>query len=278
MYLSTQINPSDCYRINRFDVLVVIAKGMKSCHIFIASPDGNMYGCPEEGFALYRCAIPPEYIPPVPIRFRLDTLDVNAIMEVKDYYYYPSIYWQLFIQPPEEVELMNIYTKFFPIDKLEGGWKAVSEQYGDKPIPGIIDLCSPNSIKSIPMPRLNNLINGWAEAQPYLGLPKYFNDLHLDEDVIEVATGKASIGRRFITLIDENGKKYGFHIFRNLINLNKNDTMDIAIRDRLDNPNLFVVDFFVTRKNTPYKTVLKDTYKEMPPFTVVATTPYLHVL
>ena len=265
MWQYTQINPSNYTIIERFDVILDMANSMKSCHVYYVSLDGNLYGCPEEGYAFHALTIPGEFRPSVPFVFRMDSFtkeDREQIAALKSVvYYYDSIIWAVF--PLSELANAHMYHQ----ELVDNIWEIVDANGNIIPR---FELYKPDSEKAVFLGRLNSLLSGYANIQCALDEPIMFIDAHEHNTVQEVANNKVAAGRRFLILETDNRKKYGLFIFRNLFNLNKGDSMDIIVRDRKDNFRLFQAEFIVKRKKNPLKGIL-DKYE------LHIFTQYLHL-
>ena len=92
MWKTHQISPSDQgYLIKGFDVIAAIANSLRTCHTYMASTDGYVYGCPEDGFCLCTFKIPPQFIPPIDFIFRVDSLNMDLVNQYKDFIYYKGV-------------------------------------------------------------------------------------------------------------------------------------------------------------------------------------------
>lgn len=245
MWKSIPINPSEYYLIHGFDYIITVANAMKSCHVFKICRDGYLYGVPEEGFAMYRTLLPTEFIPPIDILFRLDSIDREIVEQYKDFYYFPSINWVMlpvFLLPDA-----NNYKQVI-IDNI---WHVIDIRTG-APDFNVIELYKPESDKAIFLPILDNNMVGFNTAFMYTNPPIAINNIQDNPTIISVTSTKISQGRQFLYLVTDHGN-FGMHIFRNLLNMNKGDNMDIWIYTRRDYPNLFIAEFKLYRKKNPLK-------------------------
>lgn len=266
MWQYAQINPSNYTIIERFDIILDMANTMKSCHVYYVSLDGNLYGCPEEGYAFHVLAIPEQYRPQVPFVFRMDSFtkeDREIIASIQSVvYYYDSIIWAVF--PLDKIGIAHSYHQ----ELIDNIWEIVDVNGNIIPR---FELYKPDSDKAIFIPTLNRLLSGYSSVQNLLDIPILFSNVQDMETVQKVANNKVSMGRRFLILTNQiNQKRYGLFIFRNLFNLNKGDSMDIILRDRRDNFKLFQAEFIVKRKKNPLKGIL-DKYE------LHIFTQYLHL-
>lgn len=249
---SRQIRVSDgYYTINGFDYIVAVANAMKSCHIFRASHDGYLYGTPEEGYSLHRVVLLPQFVPPVDVLFRLDSIDRDIVEKHKNFLYFPnSIDW---VMIPEQ---LFQYAENYHQELVDNIWYVVNE-YG-VPDPEVIELYKPESDKAVFIPALDKAITGFYSVMNGLTEPPItLTGLESDPIVQAVATTKVSQGRRFLYVPTEK-QYYGMHIFRNLFNLNKGDGLSLVIHQRRDRWNLFIAEYLVARKTNPIKDKLQE--------------------
>lgn len=253
MWKHTPINPFNYIEVYGFNDIVAIANSMKSCHVFQACNDGFLYGAPEEGYTLYAIRLPAELVPQVPVSFRYDSLNLDIIGTYKNFrYFYDSLNWILI---PMDLDMSSIvgYTQVYS----SGTWDIVTTVPETSAV--YTPLYIPDSDKSVYLGYMHRLIynkrcisDAMASKESYV-----FTDMQNHPTVQEVVQNKISKGRKYLELVTADGKKYGMFIFKNLVNLNKSDKLDIIIRDRIDNPKTFEVEFVITKKINPVKHLIQ---------------------
>lgn len=234
--------------IPRMDIIVEMAKAMKSCQIYRACHlSGNLYGCAEEPYALHVLPLPEEAIPPISFSFRLDTINVPLVQEYISFDYFANCDWAML---PSAIENDGRFVQHY--DMKTDRWIIYDTVAGKRKIDAVdwyIDLYAPDTAKSIPMHRLEELIYNKGVLEPSLSNRYVFTGVENYPQVIEVTTNRVSIGRKVLSL-EGNDKRYNMMVFKNLLNLNKNDTLDVVVRDRLDNPAIYEAEFIIRRKKS----------------------------
>lgn len=261
MWQSTPINPSKCHIIKRFDILVSLAKIMKGCHFYYACPERQaLYGISEEVFGIRELVLPPEVELTYPILFRYDTINIDIMNKYIDFLLLDDIPWAL-LPIVYKDDLINIMPKWKPINEASL-WAIENVKTGLEI--DYIDLYGPEGRKSVMLPNIMTVINGFLNSR-YNGIVsdtiKTFYNMHQNPIIADVLANKVSMGEKYVSL-DVYGKSYGFFMFKNLFPINKDDVLDIKVRNRLDNYNLFELEFVVKHKKNTLKYILQDQFVE----------------
>ena len=258
MWLNSPISNSNYNRIDRFDILVDIVNTMKSCHVFYVSvEDGYIYGTAEEAFCLHRLPIPDYAKPTKSFSFRYDTIypKIEMVKTYRSFVILDGNTWCAF--PIANLKRIQDYIRY---------WDGISWSIKDK-ITGAeveyLDLCNPDNANGKYL-FLNNAMNSSLnkrKTESFLSAPMLIDGLEKHPMVLEIMSGKITVGRKYLEVFGPNGRKYEMQVFKNLFNLNKDDKLDVIIRDRLDNVNIFEACFLVKRKKNPIQYIY-DTYVE----------------
>lgn len=245
MWQNTLISNSNII-IPRFDILVDMANVMKSCHVYrVDANAGILYGCNEEPYCIHALKIPQEFVPPISFSFRYDTINQEILKKYRNFALFESSPWALI--PCENIPYAHDYMQIM----RDGQWIIIDKTTGQQV--EFLDLYGVDTDKALPVPYIANMLENRAKIVNRLDpVGSFFTDLQLQPAVQEVMSSKASIGRRYLMLEDTiKHKRYGFFVFKNLFNLNKDDKLNAIIRDRVDYPNLFEVEFILQRKKNP---------------------------
>ncbi len=234
--------------IQRMDIIIEMAKAMKSCQIYrVCHLTGNLYGCAEEPYSLHVVPLPAEAIPQVSFSFRLDTINAALVQEYISFDYFENCRWAML---PSAIENDGRFVSYF--DMKIDRWIIYDTAAGKRKIDAVdcyIDLYGPDTDKSIPMHRLEQMIYNKSLLEQSLSQPILFTGIEKYDAVLEVTNNRVSIGRKVLSL-EGIDKRYNMMVFKNLLNLNKNDTLDIVVRDRLDNPTIYEAEFILRRKKS----------------------------
>lgn len=253
MWLSTPTRVSEYSVVQRFDLLVAIAKVMRGNHFFYVSPErGAIYGIPEEPYAIREIKLPPSLIPRSPFWFRLDTLDATIIAEHVNFILFKDIPWAL-VPATRLDEAMNYIPVFRPTSETKL-WTLMDPL--SKHEVEFVDLYGPDSKKSVLLPDAMRVLNTFLANRSLLSMRSYvFPNMERSLLVQQIFSGRAVNGEKYIQLSYDD-KRFGMMLFKNLFVFNKNDSLTIEIRERIDNPCLFEAMFQVVHDKNPIKYII----------------------
>ena len=281
MWKTHQISPSDQgYLIKGFDVIAAIANSLRTCHTYMASTDGYVYGCPEDGFCLCTFKIPPQFIPPIDFIFRVDSLNMDLVNQYKDFIYYKGVIdWAVF---PVATKDLHHHYKEALIDNV---WQVIPDDPNG--LADIVELYKPESDKAMFFSLLKKNYDGFKTAFLHADMSEhgslcagyYFPSVHETDAIQFISNNKIAQGRKFMYLTAEDGTTFGCYVFRNLFNFNKNDSIDLFCYPRTDYRALFLAKYVLTRKNNPLKDKLKEyeLYDEYKTYTFDIYVQYLNI-
>lgn len=254
MWLPTQIRVSEYTVIQRFDLLVAVAKVMRGNHFFyISSERGSIYGIPEEPYAIREIRLPPALIPKTSFWFRLDTLDANIIAEHVDFVLFKDIPWALI--PATKLDEAVNYTPIFRPTSETRLWTLVDTV--SKQEVEFVDLYAPDSKKVTAFRDVVRVLNSFFNNKRLLSMYSYvFPNMERSLTIQQVFSGRAVNGEKYIQLSYDD-KRFGMLLFKNLFPFNKNDLLTIEIRERTDNPNIFEAMFQVVHDKNPIKYIIE---------------------
>ena len=253
MWLSNQINLSKYHIIQRFDLIVAIAKVMRGNHFFyVSSENSAIYGIPEEPYAIREIKIPQSLNPPVSFIFRLDTLNAESISEYINFALFDDIPWALI--PATNADNMYNCTPIFRPSTSNRLWTIIDKM--SKQEIDYIDLYCPDSDKSAPLPLVMQTLNDFFSSRNCLSpIPYIFPNMERNILVQTVFSSKAVYGEKYLDLSYDD-IHYGIFLFKNLFVFNKNDKLSIEIRNRIDRPGTFEAKFTVTHDKNNIKYII----------------------
>jgi hypothetical protein len=189
------------------------------------------------------------------LTFRLSTINQDIVNYHKDFIFYPEASWMML-----PLSTITEHYKYRPmyIGNSDRAWIMVDEQGNEV---DHINLYGVDTTFAIGINILPNMVANRRAILPFLGEQQFFANKEKDELIQEVFANKTTQGTRYMRLTNINGKGYGFMLFKNLFSLNKNDTLTIIIRDRLDLPDVYQATFAVAKKKSPIPQIL-PTYVE----------------
>ena len=254
MWLSNQINPSKYHIIQRFDLIVAIAKIMRGNHFFYVSKEnGAIYGVPEEPYAIREVKLPPGLTPPISFVFRLDTLNAEMVSEYINFALFDDIPWALI--PVTDATNMYRYTPIFRPSTGTRLWTIVDKMF--KQEIEFLDLYCPDSDKAAPLPyAMQTFRDFFASRNCLSAMPYVFLNMERNVLLQDVFSSKAIYGEKYLDLSYDD-KHYGILLFKNLFVFNKNDKLAIEIRDRIDRPGAFEAKFIVTHDKNNIKYIIE---------------------
>ena len=257
MWQFNQINDINNYIIfNNFDLYIMIARQMRGCHYYYIDKDEyRIYGCDKEGFSLHAVDIPSNISIPASLYFNILELGPNEpmIKEYKSFIMYKDFPWIIF--PMETINDHQYYR--FSYNGITWNITDIRDN-SDKIL--FAKLFTPE-LELLTVRKIFNILNTKRSIECYLGEMQLFGDVEKNPIITDIFTNKAANGRKYLRLTNINGKNYGMMIFKNLFNLNKTDTLTVAIRDRLDIPNTFQASFIVNKKKSPIPTIIPFYYE-----------------
>ena len=235
---------------------------MKGCHFYYVSPERRaIYGVSEEAFSIRELLVPPEVELTYPFLFRYDTVNADIMNKYIDFMLLDDIPWALI--PIIYYDDFNIAPKWMPLNEASL-WSLEDTRSESGGRIDFIDLYGPEGRKSTMLPNVMSMITGFLNSRNNCvvsNVVKTFYNMQQDPAVASVLANKVSMGEKYISL-NVNGRSYGFFMFKSLFPMNKDDTLDIRVRDRLDNRNLFELEFYVKHKKNTLKYVLPDQFNE----------------
>lgn len=261
MWLSSPIRASKYSYVERFDLIVAIAKAMRGNHFYyVSAPDRAIYGVPEEPYAIRRVFLPPEINVGQSFIFRLDTIDPDVVAHHLNFVLFEDLPWAL-IPAMNKDDIINCTPIFRPSSDVKL-WTIVNTSGNIYREIEFIDLYGPDGKKAAPLPRVMDAIKAFFAAQSHVSQMAYvFPSMERHTVVQDVFSSKASMGERFLDLTFDD-KSYGILLFKNLFSFNKNDALTIEARDRIDQPNLFQMEFKVTHDKSPIKYIVEGKFVE----------------
>lgn len=259
MWLSHPINPSKYKIVRRFDLIVAIAKVMRGCHFYYVSALTHcLYGIAEENTMIREVPLPLNMEVNTSFIFRLDTIDKDILSTYVDFALLDDMPWALF--PLIKYEEFGDYQPLFkPVTEYKV-WTVINSR--SRLEVEFLDLYGVDGVKSVNLRSAQSLVDGFLSTRGLVSDRQYvFPHMERHLTVQSVFTSKASMGEQYLQL-QYDDRKYGFFLFKNLFTLNKNDDLTIFVRDRVDLPNLFEVQFIVKHDKNPIKFVIDGDFIE----------------
>lgn len=259
MWLSHPINPSSYKVVKRFDIIITIAKAMKGCHFYYVCAERHaIYGIPDEIHSIREMPLPLELEVPSSFIFRYDTVDADVVNKYIDFAILEDLQWAMVPLSMRE-EFKYIQPIWRPISDASL-WGLVNTRLNE-PI-DFVDLYGPDGRKSIMLPNVIDLVNGFLRSRQLVSEPiKTYYAMHLNDTIATVLANKVMMGESYVNL-EVDKRNYGFFMFKTLFPMNKDDSLDIKLRDRLDNPKIFEIQFIVNHKKNPFKYIYPGQFIE----------------
>lgn len=260
-----RINRSDAIVIHNFYEIVKIAKTLKGCKLFLLSLDGYMYGIVEDFSQAKYVKVPEEYIQSFNFVFRIDSIKKDNDIEInKNYLFFPNNVDTNWFLISEDIEFnylqQSINFNIGDNDELcNDEFKLdLKTDLDDNIINKIIPIYFPKSDKIIDYNSLNDIVKGVKYINT-LPISFTYNNFQTNEIVSDIDSHKVNYGRRFLTLKNGN-KKYIMSLDKNIITLNKNDTVDMDILDNPFNKSIYHAIFRIHKHKNPIPKIVKGKY------------------
>ena len=259
MWLANQINPFKYSYVNRFDLIVAIAKAMRGNHFFyISAETGSLYAVPEEPYAIREVILPQELRTDVSFVFRIDTLDPDILERHINFVIFHDMPWALI--PATQVDKAIDYSPFFKPVSDTRVWTILNTMTRSEV--EFLDLYGPDGKKSTLLPKAMDVFRNFFSSRSLISQQGYvFPSMERSTILQDAFANKATMGEQFLSLQYDN-KDFSIFLFKNLFSFNKNDKVWIEGRDRIDNPNLFELKITVTHDKNPIKYIIPGDFVE----------------
>ena len=259
MWQENPIRNSKYHYINRFDLIIAIAKVMRGNHFYYVSAENQaLYAVPEEPYAIREVLLPPELHQDTSFLFRLDMVDPELVNRHLNFVLFDAVPWALI--PSINLDDAHDYAPFYrPVSDTKI-WTIVNTL--NKAEVEHVDLYGPDGSKSAMLPNVMSTFQSFFNTRQYVSLDKYvFPNMERSIIVQDVFANKASMGEKYLDL-RYNNMSFGFFLFKNLFSFNKNDLLTIEARKRVDNNKIFELKFTVTHDKNNVKYIIPGDFIE----------------
>ena len=259
MWQENPIRNSKYSFVNRFDLIIAIAKVMRGNHFYYVSAENQaIYAVPEEPYAVREVLLPPDLHQDTSFVFRLDMVDPELVNRHLNFVLFDDVPWALI--PTINLEDASDYAPFFrPVSDTKL-WTIVNTM--NKAEVEHVDLYGPDGSKSAMLPNVLSTFQSFFNTRHLISPETYiFPGMERSIVVQNVFANKASMGEKYLDLRYDN-MSFGFFLFKNLFSFNKNDLLTIEARRRVDSYRIFELKFTVTHDKNNIKYIIPGDFIE----------------
>ena len=259
MWLSHPIRTSKYSYINRFDLIVALARAMRGNHFYYLSAENQaLYGIPEEPYAVREIKLPPELYQTASFIFRIDTMDLEILNQYLNFVLFDDMPWALI--PAIHLDDAIDYTPFFKPVSDTKLWTIINSV--NRAEVEFLDLYGPDGKKSSMLPLIRDIFSSFFNSRNLLMNERcMFYNMERSTIVQDVFASKANMGEKYLPLWF-NDRNYSIFLFKNLFYFNKNDLLTIEGRNRVNSNKVFELRFEVIHDKNPIKYIIPESFTE----------------